>query len=242
MSKDWSNNLPPWSSQVAVKSRVDAQDCINEAFINAIYMLTGLDGSPRAGAKLSGTTQTGNSVSNVVAAFNKYGIIPYPLWPSPADFDWGTYYENIPTSILKQAIRCHIELVPPNLDGSPILTELAWGLNLPIPTRHLVAQINKTEYFDSELGSPVKPLNYEGATIVYQTSIKITLMISAKIVRFVDNKTMGIMIDTPNGTQIIKATDEAQFRSWNSPTSYGKPTVNPDGSTNWNCVEIQLNF
>ena len=99
--KDWSNNLPPWTCQVDVKTRQDMQDCDNEAFINAIYMLTGLDGSPRAGAKLSGTTQAGNTVANAVNAFNKYGIIPYPLWPSPADFDWGTYYEDIPPSILK---------------------------------------------------------------------------------------------------------------------------------------------
>lgn len=242
MSKDWSLNLPPWTSQVDVKTRQDMQDCASEAMINCIYMLTGFDASPRALAKLSGTTTQGNSVGNIVNAVNKYGLIPYSLWPSPADFDWNSYYEEIPHSVLNQAIEAKITLVAPSLNVSPLLTELEWGANLPVPTRHLIAQLNQTEYFDSEIGSPIKPLNYEGAIIEYQTSLIVKLMISTKIVRFVDNKTYGILIDTPNGTQIIKATGEEQFRSWNSPTSYGKPTVNPDGTTNWNCVETQLNF
>jgi hypothetical protein len=60
-------------------------------------------------------------------------------------------------------------------------------------------------------------------------------------VKFADGQTLGVMIDTPNGTQIIKATDEAQWRSWSLPTSYSLPTVNPDGTTNWN-AQIQLPF
>ena len=239
--KDWSNNVPPWTNQYDVKSRTDVQDCASESIINVIYMLTGFDASPRALAKLSGTTLQGNSTANIINTINKYGLIPYELWPTPSDFDWKTYYDTIPQEVLNRAIPCRISLVAASLDVSPLWTEIAWGLNLPVPTRHMVAQLNETEYFDSEQGSPIKPLNYEGAEIVYQTSLNIKLMITCKTVKFADGKTMGMLIDSPNGCQIIKATDEAQWRSWNLSTGYGKPTVNPDGTTNWE-AELTLNF
>ena len=230
-------NLPFWTSQYSVANRLDAMDCLSESFINIVYMLTGFDASPRALGKLSGTTTGGNSEYNVLNAANSYGLIPYPLWQSPTDFDWSDYYTSIPQDILHRAIKCQIKTIAPDLNKSPLWTILRF----PNGNQHGVCQINATEYFDSEQGAEVKPLTYGGAIIISQVSLIIKLMINCQTVKFADQKTMGIMIDTPNGTQIIKATDEAQWRSWNSPTSYGKPTVNPDNTTNWN-AEIQLNF
>lgn len=240
--KNWTNT-PPWTSQYSIKFRTDVLDCVAESLINIIYEMTGFDGSPRALAKLAGTTTSGNSLQKVMDTINTYGIIPYELWPTPDDFDWQTYYNEIPDEVLKLAIPINIKMVAPNLDVSPLWTVIQWGIASPgvIPAAHAVCQINNKEYFDSEQGAPIKPLNYEGAKITYQTSLIIKLMISTKTVRFADNKTMGILIDSPNGTQIIKATDEAQYRSWNKPDSYGKETVHPDGTTNW-IPELQLNF
>ncbi len=48
-----------------------------------------------------------------------------------------------------------------------------------------------------------------------------------------DGTTYGVRVATPNGDQIIYATDENQFRSWNKPDSYALPTINADGTTNW---------
>lgn len=58
-----------------------------------------------------------------------------------------------------------------------------------------------------------------------------------------DGKTFGVLIQTPNGDQIIYATSEEQWRSWNKPDSYQLNTVNADGSTNWLLVDcIQLTW
>ena len=58
-----------------------------------------------------------------------------------------------------------------------------------------------------------------------------------------DSKTFGVRIATPNGDQIIYATNEEQWRSWNAENSYGLNTINPDGSTNWSIDDcIKLNW
>jgi hypothetical protein len=56
-----------------------------------------------------------------------------------------------------------------------------------------------------------------------------------------DGKTFGVRISTPNADTIVYATDEAQWRSWNLPTSYQLPTVNSDGTTNWT-AKVTLPF
>lgn len=234
---DWKQNLPPWKSQYSVLNRVDAMDCLSESLVNIIYMLTGFDGAPRALAKLANTQPWGNYEMNVLGAANNFGLIPYPLWQTPEDFFWKDYYAEIPKEILNQAIRLQVTTKLPDLTKSPLWTILRF----PNGAQHGVAQINDTEYFDSEEGSEVKLLTYGGATIVSQLSLDVKIMIDCKTVKFADNRTFGIMVNTPNGTQIIKATDEDQWRSWHDPDSYGKPTVNNDGTTNWE-AELTLNF
>lgn len=235
-TKEWTN-LPPWTSQVSVSNRIDAMDCLSESIGNIVYMMTGFDSSPRFTATLSGTTRRGNSLEAVMASMNRDGLLPYELWPTPDQFDWYSYYNAIPQDVKNQAIRCKVKLIPPDLNKSPLWTILKF----PNGILHGVCQINTREYFDSELGAEVKPLNYGGAVIVSQNSINIKLMIDVKTVKFADNKTLGVMISSPNGVQIVKATGEEQWRSWSKPDSYGKPTVYPDGQTNWN-AELTLNF
>lgn len=56
-----------------------------------------------------------------------------------------------------------------------------------------------------------------------------------------DGKTFGVLIDSPNGAQIVYATGEEQWRSWSKADSYKLATVNADGSTNWT-ADFQLPF
>lgn len=142
-------------------------------------MLTGFDGSPRALAKLSGTTEQGNSKNKVLETANEYGLIPYEAWSTPEDFEWNTpgnsipdYYEEIPREILWQAKKVKIELIHPNLNKSPLWTIIQF----PNGQAHGVCQINEREYFDSEEGAEVKPLDYMGAKVIYQTSIKVKFL------------------------------------------------------------------
>ena len=170
---DWTSKIPPWESQYSATTHTDAEDCIAESLCHIVYMLTGVRYSPRALALMSGTTEAGNDVNDVLKFANTKGLIPYDLWPTPDSFTWDSYYASIPANILAQAQKLNITLIPADLTKSPIWTELEWGANLAIPTRHMVAQINDTQYFDSEIGAPIKPLNYENAIIAFQTSIKI---------------------------------------------------------------------
>ena len=134
-------------------------------------MLTGFDASPRALAKLANTTNQGNSEYNILGAVKKYGLIPYPLWPSPDDFDWNLYYQDIPQNILTQATFVDVKEIPADLNKSPLWTILRF----PNGNQHGVCQINSTQYFDSEQGDEVKDLTYGGAVVISQSSLQVTL-------------------------------------------------------------------
>lgn len=168
---DWSAKKPPWTSQYSVPNRVDAMDCLSEALINIVFMLTGFDPSPRALARLSNTGIAGNSEEAVLNAANSYGLIPYVDWPSPQVFDWAQYYTPIPKDVLLKAVAVEIKRIPPDLNKSPLWTILRF----PNGVQHGVAQLNETEYFDSEQGSEIKPLNYAGAAVVLQSSLQVTI-------------------------------------------------------------------
>lgn len=170
-TKDWSKNLPPWTSQYSVPNRLDVMDCLSESLINIVYMVTGFDASPRALAKLSNTTEAGNYQDKVLQAANTFGLIPYELWPTPEEFDWDSYYNEIPPEILAKAVKVKITIRPADLSKSPLWTILRF----PNGAQHGVAQINLSQYFDSELGSPVKALSYGGAEVTSQLSLTIEI-------------------------------------------------------------------
>lgn len=218
MKKNWNNNLPPWTSQYSVMNRVDAMDCLSESLINIYFMVHGFDSSPRELAKISHTTPDGNYVGNVLDAVNRYGLVPYYLWPSPHDFQWGDYYAEIPDVILKSSIGLKVKQVAPDLNVSPLWTILRF----PNGAQHGVAQINETEYFDSEQGNPVKPLNYGGAIIVSQTSLIFTNMTNAKLVK--------------NGNEwgyYIPAINESAMIDKGLNLNYPLPTTNNGANVDW---------
>lgn len=171
--KDWNDptKLPPWTSQYSVPNRFDAMDCVAESFGNIVYMLTGFDSSPRALAKLSNTTPSGNSQTQVLNAANKYGLIPYLDWQTPDYFDWGIYYDEIPSDVMLKAVFLQAKIVPGNFDVSPLWTVLKFSNG----AQHAVMQLNKNQYFDSEQGDIVKPIDYAGAQIIGSVSLQVTL-------------------------------------------------------------------
>jgi murein DD-endopeptidase MepM/ murein hydrolase activator NlpD len=79
-------------------------------------------------------------------------------------------------------------------------------------------------------------VNYNNGYMGYVDPLpfmKGTFMVVPKRVVKQDGVTHGVLLDTPNGAQIIYATDELQWRSWSKPDSYQLPTVDSNGSTNW---------
>ncbi len=163
---DWTSKVPSFDSQFSSATLTDVDSCVAESLTHIVDMLTGKRYSPRALAKLSGTTKNGNTVPNVLATANKVGFIPYSFWPTPDSFTWDEYYAPIPANVLSQAEFYDIRLIPPNLDSSPLWTEISFG-----STTHMVAQINQTQFFDSEIGGSIKPITTK---IIYQSSIKLT--------------------------------------------------------------------
>lgn len=164
---NWIDKIPPFESQYSASTHVDAMDCVEESFCHIVYMLTGIRYSPRALAYLTVVNPTGSSCTDCINTANRVGLIPYDLWPSPETFTWESYYEPIPQSVLDQADYYDFRLIPADLNKSPIWTALMFNNGV----RHLVARINDTQYFDSELGGPVKIIN---GFIDWQFSIQLT--------------------------------------------------------------------
>lgn len=146
---------PPYNPQSSTTG-ADATNCVSEAVIHVLEMLQGnfQRWSPRALAKLSGTTPQGNNIQTVVNAVNRYGLIPYDLWPDLETFTWQDYYATIPQEILQRANKNYqINLIAPDINASPVLLRLEYP-----DTFHFVAQFNGTQYFDSYLPD-IKPIN-----------------------------------------------------------------------------------
>ena len=172
---DYTNLVPPYDSQYSALTHTDAQDCTAESLCHNYYIMTGVRVSPRALAVMAHLEDANNrNVTNVLATANKYGLVPWNFCPTPDSFTMESYYAPL-TETENQPFPVDISLVPFDLNVSPGWTELEWGYDSPgvVATRHLVAQINSTQYFDSEQGAPIKPLNYEGARVVWQSSLKI---------------------------------------------------------------------
>ena len=169
-------NLPPYLLQAAPGQETDC--CTTFSLANLVYLLTGFLPSMRAlaiDAKLENPNN--RNVQNVLAAANNIGLAAYSDCPLPDPLTVSSFFEFDTSKLKKQ--KLNIQLVPPNLATSDIWTELEWGANLPVPTRHMAPMISATEFVDSEPGGQIKDINkpsYFGAspaTIVWQSSIKI---------------------------------------------------------------------
>ncbi len=177
--------MPPYDCQVSVDPDVDALDCTAESFCNIWFMITGVRVSPRALAVMAGLkTPSNRRVINIINTVNSRGLVLYSDCPTPINFTMDSYYAPLNAQESK-TFPVHVDLVPPDINVSPINAELDWGLQFPVPTRHMVAivapavPVTESIYFDSELGAALKKVadtttSGKGpATVSYQTSIKI---------------------------------------------------------------------
>ena len=148
--------IPPYDPQSGLIS--DSDSCQTQATLHCLEMLQGNKQrwSPRALATLAGIKpNVGGTIQQVTDAINKYGLIPYDLWPDLTG-SWTTeqYYAPIPASITAQANKSYVvSIIAPNLAVSPLLVEVKPAASIA----HLVAQFNDTEVFDS-YQPDVKPL------------------------------------------------------------------------------------
>lgn len=182
-------NLPPYLLQSATGQESDC--CEAFSICNLVYMLTGFLPSMRALSIDADLMNPNNrTAGNVLTAANEIGLVAYSNCPLPVPFTVSSFF-NFDTSKLKKQ-KLNIQLVPANLNTSPIWTELEWGTNLPEPTRHMAPMISATEFVDSEPGGQIKSIDKPSifgaspATIVWQSSIKINnqpMITNAKLVK-----------------------------------------------------------
>ena len=225
---DWIKTVPPYDSQYSATTHTDVQDCTAESFCHIYYMLTGVRVSPRALAVMAHLEIMGNrNIEHVLAIANQFGLVPWEDCPTPDSFTMDSYYTPL-TPAENKPFPISAKLISADLNKSPLWTELAWGLNLPVATRHMVAQINGLQYFDSETGAPIKPLNYEGAQVVYQTSIFLTqeTMHLAN-----DNGTVYLVAGVNNKVKIGIADPESLLLFGDEPVSDEDTSAIPETKT-----------
>jgi len=172
----WLLRCPLWDTQYCIITSYDALDCVAESFCHIFFMITGVRVSPRALAVMARLDLPENrNFQHVLDIANAMGLVRYENCPTPNSFTAATYYAPL-TALESQTFPINVELIPFDLTKSPGWTVIQWGINSPgvYATNHAIAELENKQYFDSEQGNPIKPLNYEGAIVNYRTSIKIT--------------------------------------------------------------------
>lgn len=155
-SGDWTPYLPSPENQST--HIVDTMACVTFSCLNVIEtqikFLTGkeVNFSDRFIAKLSGTTQQGNTVQNVLDTIRKYGLVLEEEWPTDLDFDWNQYYADVPDEVINKARKIDLayEFHYPPQDWLRELKHLP--LEMIIESNnpyHSVEMVNTTQQFDT---------------------------------------------------------------------------------------------
>src|SRR3990167_1673984 len=107
------------TSEMQKDHDTDTMACVTFSALNILetqyYFLTGqrINFSDRFIAKVSGTTQQGNTCQAVLDAIRHYGLVLESDYPTPTDFDWNEYYAPIPNEVFGKAILKPINGVSP---------------------------------------------------------------------------------------------------------------------------------
>lgn len=259
-SGDWRPYLVTKEYQ---KAKEDSMSCVSFSACSAIEIqekfLTGKESnySDRWIAKMSGTTREGNFLYKVGDAVRNLGMVKEESYPAPPNYTWEQYHADIPAAKLAE-LKKEGEQWKQKWDVKTEFINTSIGMWITVKEdlmkhlKHAPLQIVKpghaivnifceedlVRYFDT-----YKPFEKTLAYTQIQTAYKYVLtpktMYTIKKVKI--NGTHGVMIDTPNGAQVLKAVSEDIWRSWSKPDSYGIKTVNGDNSTNWD-VDLEINF
>jgi len=151
---DWSGFEPRGENQFS--NHQDSMACVTFSALNCIEtqykFLTGkeINFSDRFIAKLSGTTQQGNTIQKVLDTIRKYGLVLETEWPTPASFSWDEYYATIPPEVLAKARKFTIgyEFGSPDYAHDLKQAPLQMIIVKDNPY-HAVEMINLTRQFDS---------------------------------------------------------------------------------------------
>lgn len=259
-SGDWRPYLVKKEYQ---KGREDSMSCVSFSACTAIEMqekfLTGIERnySDRWIAKMSGTTVDGNWLWKVGDTIRNLGMVAETSYPAPSNFTFAQYHADIPEPKLSE-LKAEGQIWKAKWDVKTEFINTSIGLwtsvkeDLTKHLKHAPLQIvipghaivnifceqDLARYFDTYYPFE-KTTKYSNIQTAYKYVLTPKNMFTVRKVKV--NGTYAVLIDTPNGLQILKAVSEEIWRSWSKPDSYGIKTVNGDGTTNWD-VDLEFNF
>lgn len=108
---DWRDFTPVGEKQ---KDPAETMACVTFSALNSLEVQTKhqtgavINYSDRFTAKMSGTTKDGNYQWAVADSVRKDGVVLESVHPKPANYNWQSYYTEIPQSVKNQAIRLDI--------------------------------------------------------------------------------------------------------------------------------------
>jgi hypothetical protein len=234
------------------KDPAETMSCTTQATLNSLEVQekqqTGIEPnwSDRYIAKLSGTTSDGNFSDKPPEAVRKYGVVKQEDWPVPPNYNWNSYYAEIPQNVLDKEVKREIAYAGIAKDKASLLYHLKQApIKIVIPEPHpnhevllLHIEGDTGHYFDSyapfNKTIPLNKIHYAMKVVLKGVQVFPTKKVKV-------NGSYGVLIDTPNMTNITKAEDEAEWRSYSKSDSYKINSVNPDGSTNWD-IDLEINF
>lgn len=161
---NWLSYIPT-DLDVQVSRSADFEACASYSAVHIAEMLikfqTGQfwELSERYVAKMSDTQPWGNSLDNVVQAIKDHGIATVDQWPELTystnyqDINWATYYAPIPIQVQKKAwpfiVNSYRKITSSEVDACLQAGPLWTIVKTSSGQLHIVAQINKTQFFDS---------------------------------------------------------------------------------------------
>lgn len=169
---DWTPYQPLGENQYS--NNADYMACVSYSFCHCLETMikyhTGqtVDLSERFLAKVSGTTQQGNTWNNVYQAALKYGVPLQADWDVPLNATWEEFYADIPQEVYDKAkwLINQYDLTSKPVDSSQVSNALSQGplqvfIELGHPY-HAQELVNLTTVFDSygpPFNKPVKSVN-----------------------------------------------------------------------------------
>lgn len=245
------------------KGKEDSMSCVSFSACSSIEIqekfLTGKENnySDRWIAKMSGTTAEGNYLYKVGDTIRNLGLVKEESYPAPPDFTFAQYHAEIPPDKLvelkaegerwKQKWEVKTEFITKPIGlwttvREDLMKHLKHAPLQIVKPGHAIVNIfcedDLARYFDT-----YKPFEKTLAYDQIQTAYKYVLtpknMYTTKKVKI--NGAYGVLVDMPNNSAITKAEDEAEWRSYSKPDSYGVKTINGDNSTNWE-VDLEINY
>lgn len=245
------------------KGKEDSMSCVSFSACSSIEIqekfLTGKENnySDRWIAKMSGTTAEGNYLYKVGDTIRNLGLVKEESYPAPPNFTFAQYHAEIPPDKLvelkaegerwKQKWEVKTEFITKPIGlwttvREDLMKHLKHAPLQIVKPGHAIVNIfcedDLLRYFDTYKPFE-KTLAYDQVQTAYKYVLTPKNMYTTKKVKI--NGAYGVLVDMPNNSAITKAEDEAEWRSYSKPDSYGVKTINGDNTTNWD-VDLEINF